>query len=57
MRDGAPGGGGVDDGIPEAHQGKDKTGGVGQGPGGGSRMDKGVDAEDGGGDLWVGKGG
>ena len=55
--DGAPGGGGVDDGVPEAHEGKDEARRVGKRPGGVAWVGEGVDAEEGGGELWGGKGG
>ena len=43
---GGPGGGDVDDRVPEAHQGQDDAGGVGEGQGDKGRVDEGVDAID-----------
>ena len=41
-----PGGGEIDDGIPEAHEGEDDAGGVGEGEGDEFGVDEGVDAVD-----------
>ena len=45
--DGGPGGGDVDDRVPEAHQGEDDAGGVGEGEGNEGGVDEGVDSVDG----------
>ena len=39
---GAPGGRNVNDGVPEAHQGEDDAGGVGEGEGNEGRVHKGI---------------